>query len=216
MGAQLLSAGRPGLSPDALSFASLEGSETAPGLPAGPARHVLTWIVVSCVWATLATSPGMAQPVDYETEVQPIFDRSCSCHVGAPTSGLELGSYEALFNSVGVRYGTSPVVPGDAAASPLYDKVATDTPLFGDRMPFGGGVLPEDEIALIGRWMSTTAAASTSAIPSISSSTCSSRAVERRTATPSPTPTRTARSRSATPFTCSPISSSATCLLWRR
>ena len=43
--------------------------------------------------------------VDYATEIQTIFNASCtSCHGGQ--SGVTLTSYSATINSVGTQYGT--------------------------------------------------------------------------------------------------------------
>jgi hypothetical protein len=149
MGARQRNAGRPGLSSPARKITSLPTVPTGSQTLASRARPVLLWALVSFVWATLAA----AQPVDYGSEIEPIFERSCSCHVGNGTSGVELTSYDTLFASIGIRYGPSVIVPFEPDESPLIDKISTDFPRFGDRMPFGGSALPDADIALIRRWI---------------------------------------------------------------
>lgn len=88
--------------------------------------------------------------VDYEADIQPIFDQSCtSCH--GSSSGVTLTSYDAVMNSVGSQYGTEIVVPGEPDESPLVDKIEPD-PEIGSRMPQGGS-LSDDEIELIRTWI---------------------------------------------------------------
>ena len=93
-------------------------------------------------------------PVDYETEVQPIFTPKCaasSCH-GRARNGVLLTSYDAVIASFGTRYRQLVVVPGDAAGSPLFDKISQDRPRFGNRMP-SARPLTASEIETIGRWI---------------------------------------------------------------
>lgn len=88
--------------------------------------------------------------VDYATDIQPIFNASCtSCHGGQ--SGVTLSSYQATMNSVGSQYGTEIVVPGEPDQSPLVDKIEPN-PQFGSRMPSGGS-LSSDQINLIKQWI---------------------------------------------------------------
>lgn len=89
--------------------------------------------------------------VDYEKDIQPIFDASCvSCH--GSTSGVNLANYDAVMNSVGDQYGTEIVVPGNPNQSPLVDKIEP-SPEIGSRMPQGGPFLSNDEIDLIRNWI---------------------------------------------------------------
>lgn len=99
--------------------------------------------------AFLLPTTTLAQ-VDYPSQIQPIFNASCvSCHGG--TSSVYLETHAATMASTGSRYGTRIVVPGNAAASPLYDKLLPD-PEKGSRMP-QGGKLTDAEIALIRDWI---------------------------------------------------------------
>lgn len=97
-----------------------------------------------------------AEPVDYGSEIQPIFDASCAgafCHLGGTFSGVDLRSYESTLASFGRRYGGPVVVAGDSAGSPLWDKVAQESPQFGERMPSGRPALSDEEIRTIARWI---------------------------------------------------------------
>jgi mono/diheme cytochrome c family protein len=99
-------------------------------------------------------SPLLAQ-VDYNTEIQPIFNASCtSCH--GNNGGVSLTSYAALMGSVGNNYGSNLVVAGNPDASGLVDKIEPD-PQHGNRMPVGGQ-LSSDQINLIRQWITEGAA----------------------------------------------------------
>jgi hypothetical protein len=97
-----------------------------------------------------------AAPVDYLTQIEPIFRDSCSgafCHINFSASGVELTSYETTVASVGLTYSAPIVAPLDATSSPLFDKVASTLPAFGSRMPLGGESLSQEELDLIARWI---------------------------------------------------------------
>lgn len=99
---------------------------------------------------SLIISTAAVAQVDYATEIQTIFNASCtSCHGGQ--SGVTLTSYSATINSVGAQYGTNIVVAGNASTSPLVDKIEP-TPQFGGRMPQGGS-LSQDQIDKIKAWI---------------------------------------------------------------
>ena len=91
---------------------------------------------------------------------QQVFQRSCSfatCHqsVGTPAGGLRLGAatYEQLVNA---KSSLDPnqlrVVPGDPDASFLLDKIASEKPKSGQRMPPAQALEPE-EIEMIRAWI---------------------------------------------------------------
>lgn len=85
------------------------------------------------------------QLIDYATQVQPIFDASCSlCH-GA-SGGLDLSSYEGLM--AGGVSGDS-VIPCNGEGSYLYEKVIGDPP----SMPLGGTPLSDSELEVIQLWI---------------------------------------------------------------
>lgn len=91
---------------------------------------------------------------------QQVFQRSCSfatCHAatGTPAGGLSLGAatFEKLVNVKStLAPGLMRVVPGDPDSSLLFDKIASDKPKFGARMPPSQALDPE-EIEQIRSWI---------------------------------------------------------------
>jgi hypothetical protein len=104
---------------------------------------------------------GAFAPVSFSQEVEPILAANCTsgmCHVnGSGALGLELGAGRAYDTLVGVP---SPqcqnerrrVVPGDAGASYLLDKLAGARLCSGKQMPGPGG-LPEEQARRIVDWV---------------------------------------------------------------
>ena len=112
-------------------------------------------ILLLFLWPGPAVEAQAQLPVDYETEVQPIFTQKCaasSCH-GRVRNGVLLTNYDAVIASFGTRYRQLVVVPGDAAASPLFDKISQARPRFGLRMPTRPPALTNAEIETIRRWI---------------------------------------------------------------
>jgi len=108
--------------------------------------------------ATLVLSaPALAHDlVVFDRDVQPIFQRSCgggSCHINQSTNGVQLTTYQHVLSSVGNRYDGPIVVAGDPASSPLYEKVSSDSPTHGARMPPVGDHLDDIEINTVRRWI---------------------------------------------------------------
>jgi hypothetical protein len=109
-------------------------------------------------WLVLVGCESVQPPVlaDVQTEV---FDRSCassSCHGhGAAEGGLDLSKDAAYTSLVGVTAttGDTLVVPGDADASYLVWKLEDRPEITGDPMPQTGGLLPDDEVALVRAWI---------------------------------------------------------------
>ena len=90
------------------------------------------------------------QQVSYANDVQPIFNNSCTgCH--GSTGGVNLSSFSALMGSVGNNYGGNLVVPGNADASGLVDKIEPN-PQHGSRMPTNGTLSPT-QIQTIRTWI---------------------------------------------------------------
>ncbi len=90
------------------------------------------------------------EEISYANNVQPIFNNSCTgCH-GA-SGAVRLTSFAALMGSTGNNYGNNVVVPGDADASGLVDKIEPN-PEHGSRMPIGGA-LTTTEIQTIRVWI---------------------------------------------------------------
>ena len=82
-----------------------------------------------------------------EEAVRLLQERCASCHGEVVMSGLDVRSSDALLK--GGKRGPS-VVPGDAAASLLYQAVLHEGDL---QMPMQGGRLSEEEVRLLGAWI---------------------------------------------------------------
>jgi hypothetical protein len=94
-------------------------------------------------------------PVSFSTQIQPIFSASCggsSCHIPGPRNGVSLGSHAAVVASRGSQYSSLVVLPGNAAESPLIDKLG-GAPQFGQQMPDGRPSLSFAQIQLIATWI---------------------------------------------------------------
>jgi DNA/RNA endonuclease YhcR with UshA esterase domain len=102
----------------------------------------------------LMMSVVMAQTVDFDTEIQPIFDANCvGCH--GVNGGLSLATGQSFNNLVNVSsQGYSPafrVASGDISASVLYNKIV-DNGTHGGLMPPSGGLAPI-QISKITTWI---------------------------------------------------------------
>lgn len=88
--------------------------------------------------------------------IQMIFNQSCGgagCHVNETTSGVRLNTYQNVIGSVGDQYGTEVINPNNADESPLVDKIESDNPEFGVRMPETGNYLSDSRISQIKAWI---------------------------------------------------------------
>ena len=100
---------------------------------------------------------SFGQSVDFDTQIQPIFDANCtSCHTASHPTGLDLtsgNSYDLLVDHVSTNYSPAlRVVSGDSTASVLYNKIA-NTGTYGGLMPQGGSQLSASDIHLIATWI---------------------------------------------------------------
>jgi mono/diheme cytochrome c family protein len=76
------------------------------------------------------------------------------CHdSGTQESGVNLSSYDAALNSVGVQYGTEIIEPGSPNTSPIVDKISNENPQEGERMPLNRQPLSDAEIDSIIAWI---------------------------------------------------------------
>ena len=84
--------------------------------------------------------------IDYESQIQPIFNSSCgNCHLVNSSGGVNLSDYQNTIES-------DILTPGDASSSSLYDRITRDNSETGD-MPPGNAELSSDEISLIELWI---------------------------------------------------------------
>ena len=96
----------------------------------------------------LLFSYSLFAQVDYETQIQTIFNSNCtSCHIdgGAYYGGLDLSSYDSLM--AGGNSGTV-IVPSDHTNSYLWQRVNN-----GEMPPGNNPDLSSDEIDLIAQWI---------------------------------------------------------------
>jgi uncharacterized membrane protein len=94
---------------------------------------------------------GAAVAIDYQADIQPIFEAHCyECHGPTKQKGdLRLDDIDALF--VGDE-STWVIRPGDARGSPLYERVTLPADDL-DIMPAKGDPLTPEQIAAIGSWI---------------------------------------------------------------
>ena len=84
--------------------------------------------------------------VDYESEIQPIFNANCgNCHIGNSSGGVNLSTYQNVMDS-------DVITPFDANDSELYDLI-TENNNEGDDMPPGNAELTDAQITLIQDWI---------------------------------------------------------------
>jgi hypothetical protein len=94
--------------------------------------------------------------VSFALDVHPLMTRTtgggCSCHLGHPTSGLDLSSYASLRRG-GINSGANVVISTQPCNSIIVQKLGL-TPPFGSRMPFNGPPYwSDDERSLIHDWI---------------------------------------------------------------
>jgi hypothetical protein len=95
-------------------------------------------------------SAAAALAADFTRDIEPIFHRKCyACHGSAQQmNGLRLDDRDAARKG---GYSGPAIVPGDAAASRLIERVASAKPAF--RMPPGGPALSGPEVAALKEWI---------------------------------------------------------------
>jgi hypothetical protein len=95
---------------------------------------------------TLSVAQGQ---VDYETQIQTIFNNSCtSCHIYGHNSGLNLTTYSTTMS--GGNNGLV-IAAGDHASSELYNRITLAESANGDMPPTGS--LSQTDIDLIAQWI---------------------------------------------------------------
>ena len=101
--------------------------------------------------------PDPPRSVSFSQDIEPIFTGTCAvagCHnSGTQESRVNLSTYDAALNSVGVQYGTEIINPGNPDDSPIIDKISNNNPQYGVRMPESGSPLSPAEIDSIRAWI---------------------------------------------------------------
>ncbi len=113
-------------------------------------------VFVSCQNSIVDVIPVAPDgPVSFSQDVHPILVRSCGgfgCHINESINGVNLTNYLQVTNSIGYQYGEKIVIPGDAAGSPLVDKLKAH-PKHGAHMPPGGRQVSAAELGIIMAWI---------------------------------------------------------------
>ncbi len=116
---------------------------TAPFVASAPTK--------TCVWIPATGGGSGGATVSFRTQLDPLFASNCVCHRnGGVQNGLNLDTYANLM--AGGNTG-SEVVPGNGAASLIYQKVSMTTPPVGSRMPLGGPYLSSTQQQMIKDWI---------------------------------------------------------------
>ena len=116
-------------------------------------KKILLFVGLLCMTSVSLLAHELSS---FEKDVKPILQKSCGgmgCHIGEVQSGLEMTTYEKLMASVGEQYEMPLVVPGKPDDSPLIDKVSSEKPKFGDRMPREEEALSDEEIDTLRDWI---------------------------------------------------------------
>jgi len=113
------------------------------------------WLI-ACAAALLSTRAAGEEPVDYATQIKPLFDKHCvACHgVLRKQGGLRLDA--AQFLRTGGDSGEA-VTPGDPTGSVLVAALKGEGGYA--RMPKDADALPPADLALIERWITEGAVA---------------------------------------------------------
>lgn len=127
----------------------------------------LTPYVVSGIFVALVLSSGCSNSVTnsnsnpvpntwYGKHIQVIFNQSCggygSCHITGSQYGINLSTYKNVMSDYSSEYGKKMVIPGNAGASPLVNKIGPN-PAVGYRMPYGRSPLSSAQIDTIIKWI---------------------------------------------------------------
>jgi mono/diheme cytochrome c family protein len=133
---------------------------------------VLLATLLLTLLSTQSAAPAPAPPISFDKDVKPVLEQHCvSCHGETMQSGkFDLRNRDSALKG-GAR--GSDIVPGDAAASRLYRRVAG---LERPSMPAQAEPLPAEQIAALKQWIDEGAAWGSTA-------TLTSTALEHRTIT---------------------------------
>ena len=102
-----------------------------------------------------------SQPVDFASQVLPIFEARCTpCHIPpSALGGLQLHDHASALAGGQSAPGRATVVPCDPDDSFLIDKVENRPPAAGSPMPLTGAPLSVEQVMLLRRWIAEGATA---------------------------------------------------------
>ena len=112
---------------------------------------------------TTVTPPDNGGMVSFSSQIQPLLTIECGgCHSengGADLAGIVLRlmadvSYDLMVNQPSIQNSSlTLVIPGNSADSLVYQKVISDTPPVGERMPLFAPNLTQSQTDLIKNWI---------------------------------------------------------------
>lgn len=120
----------------------------------------LIFVLTACNGNSSVAGYNTSNPTDttlYGRHVQVIFNQTCGssyggCHINGSAYGVNLATYSNVMASYSSEYGRKVVIPGNAAESPMVNKIESN-PLYGYRMPYGRSPLSTAQIDTIINWI---------------------------------------------------------------
>jgi hypothetical protein len=129
---------------------------------AGVVLILILVLFSGCGDTSVGDDPNNQEPDDslptenlsFSNHIQPILNNSCtSCHGAQGLSGVSLTSYNNVINSTGDCYQTLIVIPDEPGESPIVEKIVSNNPECGERMPVGGPFLSNAQVQAIQTWI---------------------------------------------------------------
>ena len=113
-------------------------------------RSICFQVTICCVLLLTRATAARAEPINFETQIRPLFIKHCGeCHGAADQkSGLRVDAKQAAFKG---GDGGPVIVPNKSSDSELLRRVSSDDP--DERMPPEGSGLTHAEIELLRRWI---------------------------------------------------------------
>ena len=126
--------------------------------PIGAAGLIISIVLINgCSNSVTNSNPNPVPNTWYGKHIQVIFNQSCggygSCHISGSMYGVNLSTYQNVINDYSSEYGKKMIIPGNASASPLINKIGPN-PSVGYRMPYSlHPPLSTAQIDTIAKWI---------------------------------------------------------------
>ncbi len=109
-------------------------------VPIGAVGLIFSIVLINgCSNSVTNSNPNPVPNTWYGKHIQVIFNQSCggygSCHISGSMYGVNLSTYQNVMNDYSSEYGKKMIIPGNAGASPLINKIGPN-PSVGYRMPY--------------------------------------------------------------------------------
>jgi len=115
-------------------------------------KIILTSLFVLTISIQLCDNENKKESISFTYDVKPIFELNCiECHGQNGSANLNLSTYEDLMS--GESNNGPVVIPYQPENSLLYQKIASDNPPIGQRMPYGRNQLSHSDISIIEQWI---------------------------------------------------------------